>query len=84
MVGLFVPLMLGLYTQPENRLAGGAGMLAGTLVWAIHFLFGWEDFLQPAQSLGWIPFPVSLGATAFSLLGYCLFEPPWRMKWQAT
>ncbi len=84
MVGLFVPLMLGLYTLPKNRRAGSASMLAGTSVWAIHFLCGWDDFLQPAQSLGWIPFPLSLGATACSLLGYCLFEPPWRLAWQSA
>ena len=79
MVGLFVPLMLGLYTLPTNRLAGAFSMLAGTSVWAVHLIFGWEDFLQPAQTLGWIPFPLSLGATVCSLLGYCLMEPPWRM-----
>lgn len=81
MVGLFVPLMLGLYTLPRNRLAGCSSMLVGTGVWAIHFLFGWEDFLQPAQSLGWTPFPLSLGATGSSLLAYFVIEPPWRIRW---
>jgi Na+/proline symporter len=81
MVGLFVPLMLGLYTLPKNRLAGVACMLSGMGVWGIHFLCGWDEFLQPAQAVGWIAFPLSLGATFCSLLGYCFFEPPWRMKW---
>jgi Na+/proline symporter len=81
MVGLFVPLMFGLYTRVINRWAGGASMIAGTLVWGIHFVCGWEDFLEPAQTLGWIAFPLSLGATACSLLAYFLWEPPWRMRW---
>jgi Na+/proline symporter len=81
LVGLFVPMMLGLYTYAVNRRAGSASMIVGSLVWGIHFLFGWDDFLQPAQAMGLISFPLSLGATACSLLAYCLWEPPWRMRW---
>jgi Na+/proline symporter len=84
MVGLFVPLMMGLYSEPRSPLAAGASMLAGTAVWAMHFIFGWEDFLQPCQALGWIAFPISLGATACSLLAYWVCEPPWRMHWVAA
>lgn len=81
MVGLFVPLILGLYSEPRCRLAGAASMLCGTGIWALHFLFGWEDFLQPCQPFGWIPLPLSLGATACSLAAYFVCEPPWRIRW---
>lgn len=82
LVGLFIPLMLGLYTLPDNRRAGVASMVAGMLVWGIHFVMGWDDFLAPLQAMGWIAFPLSIGATLCSLLVYCWFEPPWRMKWE--
>jgi solute:Na+ symporter, SSS family len=81
MVGLCVPMLLGLYTKPVRSSAGCASMIVGTGVWAIHFLAGWEHFLEPLQVIGWIAFPLSIGATFCSLIAYLVCEPPWRMHW---
>ncbi|MGD9857018.1 MAG: sodium:solute symporter family protein [Planctomycetaceae bacterium] len=82
LVGLFVPLMLGLYTDPLNARAGTASMLVGTGIWAVHFLLKWEHFLPPlADILGW-RLPVSLTAAVCSLLAYFACEPPWRIRWK--
>ncbi|PQO45837.1 sodium:solute symporter [Blastopirellula marina] len=80
LVGLFVPLTLGIYTEPRNRWSGVASMLAGTGVWVLHQAWGYEAFLEP-----WLgetfPIPLEIAATAISLLAYLCFEPPWRMQW---
>lgn len=80
MVGLFVPLMLGLYTRPRQPLAGICSMLAGTAAWCLHWLSGWEFFLQPLPLFADWQLPVSLSATGCSLLAYFVLEPPWRLR----
>ena len=79
MVGLFVPLMLGLYTTPSGAAPGIASMAAGTGVWAVHFVLGWGVFLEGAATVAAARIPVSLAALACSLLAYLAVEPPWRM-----
>ncbi len=81
MVGLFVPLMLGLYSAGGNGVAANAAMLTGTGIWAVHFLMGWDVFLAPAAMFGRWQLPLSLTATTCALVVYLLFEPPWRMTW---
>ncbi len=75
LVGLFVPLMIGLYSKPTSPAAGIASMLTGTGVWAIHFFSGWETFLPTARYVGTWQLPVSLTATACSLLSVLLIRP---------
>jgi len=81
LVGLFVPLMLGLYSKPVGGRAAIASMLTGTGVWALHFLPGWETFLEPIEGFARLQLPISLAATGLSALAYFAFEPPWRMAW---
>lgn len=82
LVGLFVPLMFGLYTEPRRPTAALASMLVGTGVWLAHYVLGYDYFLEFwSQVAGWC-LPVSLSATACGLLAYLLFEPPWRLKWR--
>jgi len=81
MVGLFVPLMLGLYSAPVNGRAAVASMLVGTGIWAIHFLMGWDYFLAPLGAFERMRLPLSLGATALALVAYFVCEPPWRIAW---
>lgn len=80
LVGLFVPLMFGLYTEPRNQWSGLASMLAGAVAWGSHQVAGYEFFLDP-----WLadtfPIPLEFAATTISLLAYLVFEPPWRMRW---
>ncbi|MDA1053403.1 MAG: sodium:solute symporter family protein [Planctomycetota bacterium] len=81
MVGLFVPLMLGLYSSPTKPAAGIASMCAGTAVWAIHFAAGWDLFLEAVPLVARLQIPVSLAALAVSLIAYLAFEPPWKIRW---
>lgn len=81
MVGLFVPLMLGLYSKPKNGRAANASMLVGTGIWAIHFVCGWEFFLEPLAPFDQWEAPLSLSATFGALVAYFLLEPPWNMQW---
>lgn len=81
MVGLFVPLIVGLYSKPKHGQAAIASMLAGTGVWAVHFYMGWESFLPTVSLFASISLPISISATTISLLAYFIFEPPWRIHW---
>lgn len=80
LVGLFIPLMLGLYTSPHSGKPALASMLTGTTFWAVHFANGWGLFLQPIAVFESAAIPLSIGATLSALLAYCIFEPPWAWK----
>jgi Na+/proline symporter len=75
LVGLFVPLALGLWRTPKREWAGLAAMIAGGAVWVVHALAGWDAFLQPWLGDG---VPAALGGTAASLLAYLVgnLAPP--------
>ncbi len=81
LVGLFVPLMLGLYSVPRSGRAANACMLVGTGIWALHFVMGWDCFLSPLSVFERMQLPLSLSATFSALLVYFLWEPPWRIVW---
>lgn len=83
LVGLFVPLAIGVYSEPQNGRAAVTGMLAGAGVWGIHFAFQWEHFLAPVPVVADWNIPLSLAATVCSLLGYFLYEPPWKIHWKS-
>lgn len=78
MVGLFVPLVMGIYGQPASGRGAIFSMLVGMGVWLVHFVASWEYFLQPIELFRWVQFPVSLSATLLALVAYCVLEPPWR------
>ncbi|MCA9139062.1 MAG: sodium:solute symporter family protein [Planctomycetales bacterium] len=81
MVGLFVPLMIGLYSIPRCGRAANAAMLTGTAVWGLHFVMGWEIFLQPLDRFQQMQLPLSLMATGCAILAYFSIEPPWKVRW---
>jgi Na+/proline symporter len=70
LVGLFVPLALGLWRPPHREAPALAAMAAGVGVWLLHFVLGWDSFLQPWLAADGRTVPVSLAATAASLLGW--------------
>ncbi len=76
LVGLFVPLLLGLYTTPRNGWAANASMLCGVAVWGLHFVSGWDVFLEPVPGVGRLQLPVSLAATAAGVLAYWRWSRP--------
>jgi SSS family solute:Na+ symporter len=70
LVGLFVPLTLGLYGRPSRESAALAAMIVGGSLWFLHYFAGWEQFLGPlAAGLDW-QLPVSIGGTVASLFAY--------------
>ncbi len=81
MVGLFVPLMIGLYSLPHGGRAAIASMLVGTGLWGIHFAMDWEVFLQPIHPFQRLQLPLSLMATLCATIAYFWFEPPWKIRW---
>lgn len=67
MVGLFVPLTLGLYLKPRGQLPALLSMIVGIAIWLPDFIGEtWE--LPSAGYLG--PFPVSIAAVLGSLCVY--------------
>lgn len=47
LVGLFVPLVMGLYRPPRRELPALAAMGVGMGLWLVHLVAGWEKFLEP-------------------------------------
>ncbi|MCG6155069.1 sodium:solute symporter family protein [Rubinisphaera margarita] len=82
MVGLFVPMMFGLYTRPRSEWPAVASMSVGFALWAGHYFKNWESFLGPHLSPELWPVPLSLTITGLALATYLIFEPPWRIQWQ--
>jgi solute:Na+ symporter, SSS family len=70
LVGLFVPLTLGLYGTPRGERPALAAMLVGGSLWFLHYFAGWEHFLGPLADRFDVLIPVSLGGTACSLIAY--------------
>ncbi|GAA4420790.1 sodium:solute symporter family protein [Bremerella cremea] len=81
MVGLFVPMMIGLYSKPASGRAANISMLVGTGIWAIHFVMNWETFLPTVGWLETLQLPLSLMATACAALAYFCLQWPWRIEW---
>jgi Na+/proline symporter len=84
LVGLFVPMMFGLFTRPRGSLPALASMAVGMGTWLLHYVMGyvadWEYFLQPIEAVGRWQLPPSLVATALAAVTYLICEPPWRMR----
>ncbi|MCA9173316.1 MAG: sodium:solute symporter family protein [Planctomycetales bacterium] len=82
LVGLFVPLMIGLYSAPSDGRAAVTSMAVGTGVWALHFAMNWETFLPTVPTVGSWQLPLSLTAPLLALAAYFIWQPPWRIAWQ--
>jgi Na+/proline symporter len=52
LVGLLVPLAVGLYSARGGEPAALASMIVGTLAWAVHLGLGWETFLDLGPPMG--------------------------------
>jgi SSS family solute:Na+ symporter len=70
MVGLFVPLAVGLHSARGAEDAALAAMATGTLVWLLHLALGWESFAGPLIART-VALPQELAATA---LGWAAYE----------
>jgi len=68
LVGLFVPLTLGLMSRRGHARAAFASMTTGTAVWAAHLALGWDSF--GGELFGEIYLPQELAATLLAWLAY--------------
>jgi len=66
LVGLLVPLAIGLYSERGGERAALASMLVGTLAWAAHLVLGWETFLDLGP-------PMGLSCAGLGVLAYLAF-----------
>ncbi|MBW3538880.1 MAG: sodium:solute symporter family protein [Planctomycetes bacterium] len=74
LTGLFVPLVLGLYFDPRSRHSATAAMVVGAGLWLVHYIAGWDHFLEFLKPLGRWKLSTSLSATTCSLLAYVACE----------
>ena len=74
LVGMFVPLAMGLYRKPDSAMPAIASMLVGLGLWLIHYFADWSYFFEPWTSGLPLKPPASLTMTAFSLLVYLITE----------
>jgi Na+/proline symporter len=75
LAGLLVPLVLGLYWPPRSSLAALGSMLGGFGVWLVHYVAGWDRFLEPIPYFETLGLPFALGAAAVSLLAWIALHP---------
>ena len=68
LMGLFVPLTIGLYRRPRAELPALVAMGLGILSWLLHLVADWDQFL------GVVPFPASLATVAVVLAAYLLAD----------
>jgi Na+/proline symporter len=68
LVGLFVPLTLGLMSRRGHARAAFASMITGTGIWAAHLALGWESF--GGDLTGDVYLPQELVATLCGWIAY--------------
>lgn len=74
LVGMFVPLVMGIYAKPRSALPAIASMSAGLFLWLLHYFADWSYFFEPwTASLPLRP-PASITMTAFSFLVFGAFH----------
>ena len=85
LVGLFVPLMAGLYWVEVTHRATLVAMVSGIACWFVHWWLDWEFALQGILeprlpvTLNWLAqVPQELFATLASLLGLVLGAEKWK------
>ncbi len=74
LVGMFVPLAMGLYRKPDSAMPAITSMLVGLGLWLVHYFADWSYFFEPWTSGFPLKPPASLTMTAFSLLVYLATE----------
>lgn len=68
LVGLFVPLTMGLMSRRGHARAAFASMITGTAIWLFHLALGWESF--GGRLLGEVSLPQELAATFCGWIAY--------------
>ncbi|MCA9818994.1 MAG: sodium:solute symporter, partial [Cyanobacteria bacterium HKST-UBA01] len=68
MVGLFVPLTMGLFSKIKGEAAALAAMATGVSIYFCHEVLSWHFFLEPVEAVGALKLSPSLTATACAFL----------------
>lgn len=74
LVSLFVPMVAALYGVRGSNRAAILSMLAGIATWVVHRALAWDYFLEPWTRESGLAPPVSLAATALSLVAFIAFR----------
>ena len=72
MVGLFIPLALGLTSKRRDEIAALSAMAGGIVILLLHEIFGWQFFLEPLDPIKALKLSPALSATASALLLYLI------------
>ncbi len=85
LVGLFVPLMAGLYWKNVTKQTILVSMLAGTISWCSHWWLDWEFALEGALAsalstdISWLAkVPQEIFATLVSFMGLLIGNAIWK------
>ena len=70
LVGMFVPLAMGLYFTPRSPRPGIFSMATGLILWLIHYFADWETFFEPMTTSLPLQPPASLTITLFVFVVY--------------
>lgn len=70
LVGLFVPLVMGLYRPVTSPLPALYSMIAGAGLWAVHYALDWTHFAEPLTVSWPIQLPSSISLAALSFFVY--------------
>lgn len=79
LVGLFIPLTIGLYSKRGGPGAALAAIAGGAGLWALHRALDWTFFLDPLLVPAGVFVPGAVGLTAAGAIGYLVaarFEGP--------
>jgi Na+/proline symporter len=70
LVGMLVPLVMGLYREPRTPLSAVFSILVGLCLWLVHYFAGWTYFFEPwTESLA-VPPPAAITMAACSFIVY--------------
>lgn len=72
MVGLFVPLTMGLFSKIKGEAAALAAMATGVSIYFCHEMMTWHFFLEPVEAVGALKLSPSLTATACAFLMFII------------
>ena len=72
LVGLLVPLAMGLYRKPRGERAAVVCIAVGSGLWLVHLALGWQTFAEPWLSR--TPLPVALMCALVGFGSYLIVD----------
>ncbi len=72
LVGLLVPLSMGLWRTPRSEMSSIVSTVVGSTVWLVHLGMGWELFLEPWLAAAALP--NALTCAFLALIAYLIVD----------